>query len=67
MANKVTAQVIGGQPKTLDQCDTVQDALSSLGLEGNFTATVNGDPADLEDSLDDFSFVAFSAAVKGGK
>jgi len=65
-AKNVTGQVIGGEECVFQGVRTVQNVFDNLGLEGNYTATVNGDPADMEDELDDFSFVSFSAAVKGG-
>ena len=66
MARHVTGQVLGGQPKAGIEADTVQDVYDALGLDGNFTATINGEPADMDDELDEYSFVSFSAAVKGG-
>ena len=65
MANHVTCQVTGGTPKVIE-ADTVQEALDALGLSGKFTATVNGTGADLEDELNDYSFVTFAESVKGG-
>ncbi len=66
-AKNITAQVLGGEPVVLDDAVTVEDALNALELEdGNYTATINGEPAEMEDELDDFSFVTFAAAVKAG-
>lgn len=69
MAINVTAQVIGGSPKIIE-ASTVAEAkqkLQALGvdLSGNYTATVNGEPADDSQSLGDYEFVAFARAVKG--
>ena len=63
---KVTAQVIGGEPQVLTGCTTVEDAFKELDLEGSYTATVNGEPVDFDHELDDYEFLSFSAAVKGG-
>lgn len=65
MARNVTAQVLGGQPKVTEAAD-VQDAFNALELNGSYTATINGEPAEMSDVLDDFSFVSFAPAVKGG-
>lgn len=66
MAKNVTAQVLGSQAKVLDHASSIADAKSQLGLDGNYTATVNGEPADMEDELEDYSFVSFTKSVKGG-
>ncbi len=65
MANNVTAQVLGGTPKVIT-AETVQDALNALNLTGNYTASINGETAELTDTLEDYNFVSFAAAVKGG-
>lgn len=65
MAKNITAQVVGGTPKVIE-AKTVQNAFDALELSGNYTATVNGNPAKLEDSLNDYEFVYFTVAVKGG-
>lgn len=66
-AKNITAQVIGGEPQVFDNdLQTVQDAYDALGLEGSYAATVNGEPADMDQELEDFEFVTFSPAVKGG-
>jgi hypothetical protein len=66
MAKNVTAQVTGGQPKVLDGVKNVEEAKAKLGLSGNYTATINGQPAEMKRSLRDFDFISFAEAVKGG-
>lgn len=65
MAQNVTAQVLGGQPRVIE-AETVQEAFDLLNLSGNYTASINGEPADLQDELEDYNFVSFAPAVKGG-
>lgn len=67
MAQKVTGQVHGGANKLLENAETVQDVFSSLGLSGNYTVMINGEPAEMDDELEDFSFVSFTQSVKGGQ
>lgn len=62
----VTIQVLGGQPVVANNVSTVREAYNRLGLDGRYTVSVNGDPANMDDSLDEYSFVTFSPAVKGG-
>ena len=62
----VTIQVLGGQPVVANNIRTVRDAFNRLELAGNYTVSVNGDPANMDDILDEYSFVTFSPAVKGG-
>ena len=64
---KITAQVIGGESQVLEDCDSVQEAYDELGLDGDYTASVNGEPADMDQELNEYEFVTFSSAVKGGK
>lgn len=67
MANNVTTQVLGGSAKVLQNVDTVQDVLDALELSGNsYTASINGEPAEMDSELNDYEFVTFAAAVKGG-
>lgn len=61
----ITAQVTGGQPKVINAA-TVKDAMAALNISGSYSATVNGNPASLDDSLAPYSFVTFSPSVKGG-
>lgn len=66
MANNIKAQVSGGEVKSYDGVDTVGDVRKKLGLNSSYVATVNGEPEDDECELDDYNFVAFAPAVKGG-
>jgi hypothetical protein len=62
---KVTGQVLGGDPKVLEQMDTVGDVKARLQAS-NHTATVNGEPVEDNYQLSDYEFVMLSPAVKGG-
>lgn len=66
MAQNITAQVLGGQPRVIE-ASTVKEAFDLLNLSGNYSASINGEPADLSDSLEDYNFVSFAPAVKGGR
>jgi hypothetical protein len=65
MAQNITAQALGGQAKTIE-AGTVLDAFKALGLSGNYTASVNGEPASMSQELNEYEFVTFAQAVKGG-
>lgn len=65
MAKNITAQALGGQAKTME-ASTVRDAFNQLGLSGNYTASINGNPASMDDDLNEYEFVTFAQAVKGG-
>lgn len=67
MAKKITGQVLGGSPKGDISAETVGGVFKQLGLSGNYTATVNGEPADMETELNDYEQVMFAPSVKGGK
>lgn len=67
MAKNVIGIPAGGSKQVLDGVNTVKDAFTALKLEGNYTAAINGDPADMDDSLDDGDVVSFAQAVKGGQ
>lgn len=66
MAKKVNCQVIGGTPITHDDVDTVRDAARRMNAEG-YQASVNGEPAGQDTRLQDFDYVSFAPAVKGGR
>ena len=65
MAKNVTGQVLGGRPKTFDGVKTVGDVMTKLELSGNYSATVNGEPATLDQPLKDYEYVSFTESVKG--
>lgn len=65
MAKKINCQVIGGTPITHDDVATVADAARKMGADG-YQAQVNGEPAQLGQRLNDYDFVSFAPAVKGG-
>lgn len=62
---KVTGQVLGGDPKVLDNVSTVADVKRQLQAT-NHTATVNGESAEDNYELSDYEFVTLAPAVKGG-
>jgi len=62
----VIGSVSGGDPKRVNGVETVQDVKDELGLEGNYTAAINGDTASLSDLVEDEQYVTFATAVKGG-
>ncbi len=66
MAKNITGQALGGKQKVLENAETVLDVFKALELNGNYTASVNGDAASMEDELEDYSFVSFAQATKGG-
>lgn len=65
MANLVHAQVLGGSVKELKDVTTVADVKRQLNVP-TYTATVNGEPAEDGDTLEEYEFVSLSPAVKGG-
>lgn len=65
MANKVTVQMIGGQPKILDGVNTIQDVMTKLDLS-NVTTKVNGDTQEPSYELSDYDFISIGEKVKGG-
>lgn len=67
MASNVIGHVIGSDRKVLDSVDTVGDVREKLGIDANYAASVNGDPADDSDELEDQDYVSFSRQVKGGR
>jgi len=66
MARNITAQAVGGQPKTFtnEEMNTVGDVKAALELE-SYQATVNGEPADDDQELNDYEFVSLAPKVKG--
>jgi len=66
MAKNVAVQVIGGAREFLDNVCSPEAAAQRLGLDGTYTATVNGEAAKMDSTLQDDDYVTFSRAVKGG-
>lgn len=66
MANDVIGKVTGGRPQTFSDVSTVEDVFEMLGLDGNYTAMVNGEPAEFTEYVTDYSQVHFSENIKGG-
>lgn len=61
---KVQVQVAGGEIQQIE-ADTVDDAKKQVGA-ANYTAAVNGEPADNDYELSDYEFVSFAKPVKAG-
>lgn len=66
MAKNITASAQGSDAPKVIAVGSVKDARENLGLAANYKATVNGEPQDDSYILDDYAFVTFAAAVKGG-
>lgn len=66
MAAQVQVQVTGGPIKLVKNVDTVQELREKLELGKDYTATVKGEPADDDQDLEEFDFVGFAQAVRGG-
>jgi sulfur carrier protein ThiS len=65
MAKSVTAIQLGGQPKVLNDMDTVQDILDHFDLTG-VSIKINGQAVEPDHELSDYDFVSFGEKVKGG-
>jgi len=61
----VTAKVVGGSAQPLQYVSSVADVRSALGLAANYAASINGEPAEDSDELEDGAFVTFAPQVKG--
>jgi len=60
----VVVSAVGGSPQRVT-ADTVGEAKRALAC-ANYTATLNGEPADDDLELQDEDYVALSPSVKGG-
>lgn len=68
MAKSVTIKKLGGDSQVLYEAFTVGQALQQAGLaDQGYTASVNGQPAELSAELSDYDFIALSKPVKGGR
>jgi len=61
---KVIVKVTGGSAVPHD-ASSVSELKSKLNLQG-YTASVDGEPANDGDELEDGNYVTFSQAIKGG-
>lgn len=68
-AKQIQAQVAGGEIKLLKNMELrlVKDLRAKLGLGNEQAATINGEPADDNQELRDYDFVAFAPKVAGGQ
>jgi hypothetical protein len=66
MASKITVQVLGGEAKVIDNVETIADVKRKLGVT-NHSASINGEAADDNDEVSDYSYVTLSPSVKGGR
>lgn len=67
MAKNVQVQVAGGAIKTVNNVDTIEEVRAKLNLDEQHVATINGEPADDDDDVEDYQFIAFAPKVNGGK
>lgn len=69
MASKieVSVKVVGGRMKVVevDNNATVQDVIAAAALEGKYAATINSNPAELTDRVEEGMTVFLSPQVKG--
>lgn len=65
--NGVNCQVLGGSIRVVDGVETVADVMKELDLSGNYTIAINGQPAELSDTLPTIGrvLVTFAEQVKG--
>lgn len=66
MASNIMAQVAGGTKQVVENVQTVRDVAQKMGIESGYTATVNGDTAEMSEELSEGDFVSFAKSVKGG-
>lgn len=61
---KVTVQVLGGASQVIENVSTLGEAKRRVNAEKH-TATINGEPAGDDVSLEDYAFITLAPAVKG--
>lgn len=66
MATTVTAVVLGGQPKILNDVESVAQIAERLAIPSNHSVKINDRNGDYSSALADFDFVAFGSKVEGG-
>jgi sulfur carrier protein ThiS len=65
--NNIIVQVSGGTKQVLDGVYTVADVKRKMGTTEGYSASINGNPAQDGDSLDEGDVVTIAKAVKGGQ
>lgn len=64
--SKVTVQVIGAEPKVVENTSTVAEALRKAGVDSKkYTIMMNGDAAEPADEVTDFAYISLTEKVKG--
>ena len=65
--NGIHSQVLGGSIRVVDSVETVSDVMKELDISGNYTMAINGQPAQLSDTLPASGrvLVTFAEMVKG--
>ena len=61
----VAAKTAGSRLKVIDDVNTVEDVREALNLSSDYSAVVNGDSADSDQSLKEDDVVIFSQKHKG--
>lgn len=66
MANNVTVKTLGGQSQVLENFEGDIKALKAkLSIPDNYSATINGSPAQDSQAVGSYAFVIFAPQVKG--
>lgn len=64
---ELSYKVVGGKLKTIEvnQGATVSEVIKAAGLEGNYSATIGSNPAELSDKVAEGMTLFLSLQVKG--
>jgi len=64
---ELSYKVVGGKLKTIElpQGSKVSDLIKAAGLEGNYSATIGSNPAELSDTVAEGMTVFLALQVKG--
>ena len=66
MSNNVIGQVSGGTKQVFDNVYSVRDLAEKLGATTGYTASLNGEPAEMHEVVNEGDMVIFAKSVKGG-
>lgn len=66
MASYITVKIQGGEVLTEQEFETVGELKEALDLT-DYEATVNGEPSDDDDELEEGNFVALNKPSKSGR